>query len=393
MEGSPTIFEAEVTHLSNQGYGVVKGPDRVTWFVRGTWRGDVGQFLATDECDGAYRFAELITLLRPSPERLPAPCPHLGLSPTQCFGCPWMMVDYAAQLEEKQHRVTYALQRIGLRDVSVQPIWPSPDVYHYRRRAQFKTDGTVLGYAGRQGLCIAPITNCLVLTERMQQHLDALRSRLPDPAWTPGAGHIWNYLDIDEDSNPAALPLNRRRPFQQANAEQNEAMRRWLAEQLEEKPCSSLVLELFAGSGNFTEVLVSCGFSKILALEVGADAIESLKKREWPGVHAQRMDLYGRDAISEVTTVARDAISELTRAAQDASILVANPPRAGLGALWKLVKLMPHIRTVVLISCDPQSFAGDARRLVQQGFSARCIQPLDQMPHTPHVEVIARFER
>jgi 23S rRNA (uracil1939-C5)-methyltransferase len=73
--------------------------------------------------------------------------------------------------------------------------------------------------------------------------------------------------------------------------------------------------------------------------------------------------------------------------------MLANPPRAGLGPLWRLLPLLPELHTVLLISCDPQSFANDARRLMQQGFQAKVIQPLDQMPHTPHVEVIAHFQR
>lgn len=382
MVRDASIFEAEVTHLSNQGYGVVKGPQRITYFVRGTWRGDVGRFQSTDERDGDYQFAELITLLQPSPERQNPPCRHLGPGAAQCFGCPWMMVDYAAQLREKQHRVNYALQRVGLGSLAVENIWPSPDVYHYRRRAQFKTDGQTLGYAGRQGLCIAPIEDCLVLTPRMQEHLQSLRARLPEATWQPGPGHIWNYLDLDEDSNPRDFQINRRRPFQQANALQNEAMRKWVADQLLAQSKTEPVLELFAGAGNFTEVLVSLGCSRILALEVGAEAIESLQHKNFPGVEARRMDLYHKEALPEIA-----------RLATDTRIMLANPPRAGLGTLWKLVPRLPALQTVVLISCDPQSFANDARKLTEQGFHARSIQPLDQMPHTPHVEVLAFFER
>jgi 23S rRNA (uracil1939-C5)-methyltransferase len=382
VERKASIFEAEVTHLSNQGYGVVKGADRTTYFVRGTWRGDVGRFQITDEREGDYNFAELVALLRPSSERREAPCPHLGPGADQCFGCPWMMVDYAAQLQEKHHRVRYALERVGLDKAPVQRIWPSPDVYAYRRRAQFKTDGRILGYSGRQGLCIAPIDNCLVLTPRMQEHLHQLQKRLPETAWQPGPGFIWNFLDLDEDSDPLHLPLNRRRPFQQANARQNEAMRAWVREQLHPASRSETVLELFAGSGNFTEVLVQLGFYSIFAWEVGADAIDTLKQRNWPGVKAQRLDLYDRFAVSEVAQSSRDA-----------QIMIANPPRAGLGPLWKLVPLLPKLHTVILISCDPHSFANDSRRLHQKGFKAKTIQPLDQMPHTPHVEVIASFNR
>ncbi len=382
MERDASIFEAEVTHLSNQGYGVVKGPHRVTFFVRGTWRGDVGRFQATDVCEGDYRFAEVVPILRPSPERQAAPCPHLGPGAAQCFGCPWMMVDYAAQLKEKEHRVIYALKRVGCDDAPVQAIWPSPDVYHYRRRAQFKTDGKILGYSGRQGLCIAPVSQCLVLTPRMQDHLQKLRERLPESEWEPGHGYIWNYLDIDEDSDMNHVIVNRRRPFQQANAKQNEAMQTWVAEHMSAFNRSDSVLELFAGSGNFTEVLVKLGFSSILALEVGADAIASLQEKNWPGVKAQRMDLYDRGALPALIETCRDA-----------TVMIANPPRAGLGPLWKLAAHLTRLRKVIIISCDPQSFANDSRRLLQQGFQAKIIQPLDQMPHTPHVEVIASFER
>jgi 23S rRNA (uracil1939-C5)-methyltransferase len=382
VERDASIFEAEVTHLSNQGYGVVKGPHRITYFVRGTWRGDVGRFQSTDERDGDYQFAELLTLVRPSPERQNPPCRHLGPGASQCFGCPWMMVDYVAQLREKQHRVSYALARVGLDSLPMETIWPSPDLYHYRRRAQFKTDGQTLGYSGRQGLCIAPIEECLVLTPRMQGHLQDLRARLPDASWQPGPGYIWNYLDLDEDSDPQDFQINRRRPFQQANAKQNEAMRSWVAERLNSKSKSEPVLELFAGAGNFTEVLVSLGFSRILALEVGAEAIESLQQKNWQGVAAERMDLYNKQALPT-----------LAYRAADARIMLANPPRAGLGILWKLVPRLPALHTVVMISCDPQSFANDARKLIESGFKASIIQALDQMPHTPHVEVIALFER
>ncbi|HYX31667.1 MAG TPA: hypothetical protein VE954_01045 [Oligoflexus sp.] len=382
MDRTEFIFEAEVTHVSNQGYGVIKGPDRVTYFARGTWRGDYGRFQVADAWDGDYQFVEVLAILRPSIDRREAPCPHLGPGTDQCFGCPWMMVDDQAQLREKQHRVVYALERVGLQALPVATIWPSPTAFHYRRRAQFKTNGESLGYAGRQGLAIAPIVHCLVLTDAMQKQLQALRARLPETSWKPGPGHIWNYLDIDEDTDPQQLSINRRRPFQQANAEQNKAMRGWLAEQLASHHRADPILELFAGSGNFTEVLVEQGFSQITALEVGADAIEQLQKKAWPGVEAKRMDLYGKHAAYDVA-----------RAAQDARVLIANPPRAGLGTMWRTIPSLPSLQTVILISCDPHSFAGDARRLIQLGFTASRIQPLDQMPHTPHVEVLARFDR
>lgn len=380
--GALLQFEASVTHISNQGFGVVKGPDHATYFVRHTWRGDRGLFQTTDESDGAYRFAELLALKEASAERQTPPCAHLGTGADECQGCPWMMVNYPAQLAEKQHRVAYALERVGLRAQAIAPIWPSPREYQYRRRAQFKTDGQTLGYAGRQGLSIAPISHCPVLSPQLALQLEELRAQLPRVDWQPGKNHIWNYIDLDEDCVSNNVTLNRRRPFQQANADQNEAMQQWLRVHLQRHERTEAVLELFCGSGNFTAVACESGFSHITALEVGADAVTLLQQKNWPGVNAQRMDLYAPQAVRTVA-----ALGPETR------ILIVNPPRDGIKHHWRLAALLPRLRTIYMISCDASSFAGDARRLVQQGFRLREVQPLDQMPHTAHLEILACFER
>jgi 23S rRNA (uracil1939-C5)-methyltransferase len=377
-----STFEADVTHLSQQGYGVVRAPDRTTFFVRGAWRGDRGLFQPTQLREGDYHFAELIELRAGSPDRQAVPCPHLGVGEQQCFGCPWMMIDYDAQLREKQHRVQYALARVGLVDAPVATIWPSPQLLQYRRRAQFKVDGQRLGYAGRQGLTIAAIEQCPILTPPLQGMLSKLRARLPEPLWRPDSAHIWNYIDIDEDCDPDRVILNRRRPFQQANAVQNEAMRAWLRTQLEDHARSSPILELFAGSGNFTEVLVDAGFERIITCEVGADAVTAAQEKQWTAVDAQRVDLYGRHAVKHVAT-----------AALDARILIANPPRDGLRAHWRLAQCLPALQSIFIVSCDPVTLAHDVRKLSQTGFRLRTVQPLDQMPHTPHVETLVFMER
>jgi tRNA/tmRNA/rRNA uracil-C5-methylase (TrmA/RlmC/RlmD family) len=48
---------------------------------------------------------------------------------------------------------------------------------------------------------------------------------------------------------------------------------------------------------------------------------------------------------------------------------------------------------VVLVSCDPAAFARDARLLVDRGFAAGPVQPVDLFPHTHHIETIGTFLR
>jgi 23S rRNA (uracil1939-C5)-methyltransferase len=51
------------------------------------------------------------------------------------------------------------------------------------------------------------------------------------------------------------------------------------------------------------------------------------------------------------------------------------------------------MRTVVAVSCNPATFARDARALVDGGYRLEWIQPVDQFPWTGHLELVAAFRR
>jgi 23S rRNA (uracil1939-C5)-methyltransferase len=48
---------------------------------------------------------------------------------------------------------------------------------------------------------------------------------------------------------------------------------------------------------------------------------------------------------------------------------------------------------VVAVSCNPATFARDARALVDGGYRLDWVRPVDQFLWSPHVELVARFER
>lgn len=383
MSLEPRTFESEVSHLSNQGYGLVTSPEGQRFFVRGVWPRDRVRVITTEETEEHYAFAELLEVLSPSPERVPSPCPHAGLKDHDCGGCPWMIVAYPAQLDQKQHRISYALQRAGFAEPPLSPIWPAPQPLGYRSRAQFKTDGKQLGYAGKQGLAIAPIADCVILSPRMAEHLKALQARLPHAEWEPRGEHIWSFLDVDEDSEPADVLPNRRRAFQQAHRAQNERMQAWVHARLSRLTAKQKLLELFSGSGNFTIAAVEAGFTEIVALEVAPTAVAALEAKGWPQVQALRVDLYHPRFAQR-----------LAQWGTGATTLLVNPPRAGLQKLAKAIsQRLSDLQTILYISCDPGSLAQDLRVLRQVGFDLEEVQALDQMPHTPHIETMVRLER
>ncbi|WP_434700191.1 hypothetical protein [Trueperella pyogenes] len=68
---------------------------------------------------------------------------------------------------------------------------------------------------------------------------------------------------------------------------------------------------------------------------------------------------------------------------QRADVVVADPPRAGLGK-----KLAAQLARIVLVSCDPAAMARDVAELVKRGRRVESWRAFDIFPHTHHVEVV-----
>ena len=72
--------------------------------------------------------------------------------------------------------------------------------------------------------------------------------------------------------------------------------------------------------------------------------------------------------------------------------VVFDPPRAGAEEQAKTLAVS-NIPTVVAVSCSAQTFARDARILIDGGYSIESVTPVDQFRHSPHVEIVGVFRR
>lgn len=142
---------------------------------------------------------------------------------------------------------------------------------------------------------------------------------------------------------------------------------------------SSLGIDLFCGRGTFTLPL-----SKQCKME-GADSDhkalqgldEAAEKNNRPITVAPR-NLYQQPLLSQ----------ELSKYA----FAVMNPPRAGAQAQVQQLA-SSAIPKVCYVSCNPETFARDARLLEQGGYILKNVTPVDQFYWTPHLEVVGFFER
>ncbi len=74
---------------------------------------------------------------------------------------------------------------------------------------------------------------------------------------------------------------------------------------------------------------------------------------------------------------------------QDVDCVVFDPPRQGAQAQSQQLAAS-KIARVVAVSCNPATFARDARILLDGGFKLDSVTPVDQFRHTPHEEAWSR---
>jgi 23S rRNA (uracil1939-C5)-methyltransferase len=132
------------------------------------------------------------------------------------------------------------------------------------------------------------------------------------------------------------------------------------------------IADLFAGLGTF-----ALGARAAYAAEASRDAAAALK-RAAPGIAVEHRDLYRRPLD----------VAEL--APFDGVVL--DPPRAGAAEQVRALGGSAVAR-IAYVSCNPGTFARDARMLVDGGYSLSWVRPIGQFRWATHVELAACFSR
>jgi 23S rRNA (uracil1939-C5)-methyltransferase len=144
---------------------------------------------------------------------------------------------------------------------------------------------------------------------------------------------------------------------------------------------ASRIADLFCGVGTFTFRLAE--IAPVYAADSSADAIQALNAATasapgLKGVTAEARDLARRPVLA----------IELKKT----DLVVFDPPRAG--AAEQTVELAASkVSRVIGVSCNPGTFARDARTLVDTGFTLDRVLPVDQFLWSPHIELVGVFSR
>jgi 23S rRNA (uracil1939-C5)-methyltransferase len=368
----------------------------------------------------------LVEVLAPSPERVTPPCPHFFA----CGGCAlqhWAHEPYLAWKVERL-AATLARQRI---ETEILPAFAARPATR-RRIALHARKGTAqaarLGYKARRSWDLVDIAVCPISHPRLQAAIPALK-RLAAPLFEhpksaptlhvtlTGAGLDVEISGVERRSGglsgdaraqlaeraagadfarvtldgeaaylarqptvrlgraTVALPAG---AFLQATAEAEASMAAFVAEAA---AGASRIADLYCGVGTFTFRLAE--IAPVHAADFSPEAVRALTAAlatapGLKGVAAEPRDLVRRPVLAD----------ELKRT----DVAVFDPPRAG--AAEQAAELArSDVARVIGVSCNPATFARDARTLLDAGFRLVRVLPVDQFLWSPHIELVGVFAR
>lgn len=418
-------LEVTVNSLGGQGDGIARTEDGRIVYVPFTLPGERVRVTLTAKRGDGYA-ARLDEVLEPSDDRVEPFCEHFGI----CGGCSLQHMTDEAALAFKRARVEDTLRRRGFEDVWVDPCVATPR--DGRRRVTLSVEGrgkkVLLGFQKRFGHDIVDIESCPVLRPELNAMIPYVRQVMPyvlEPnirakvqatlcetgvdviiqantklgyeerqtlAEFAEAADLSRLSWQNDDELPE--PMAQRRisqvkcgkaminlpagAFLQASHEGETILCEHVQDALSN--CKRIA-DLYAGLGTFAFALSDTAL--VHAVEVLDDATRALQTA------AGRANLGGR-----VTAEARDLDSNpLTPKDLDGfDGVVFDPPRAGAQSQAEQLA-ESYVETVVAVSCNPATFARDARILIEGDYEMGTILPVDQFPYTGHVELVAVFRR
>jgi 23S rRNA (uracil1939-C5)-methyltransferase len=412
------IVDVDIDALGTGGDGLAKGPDGARLIVPGVLPGE----RARVELGNSGR-ATSIEILTPSPARIVAPCRHFGA----CGGCSIQHLADAAYVEWKTGLARAALAREGLTPeiAPLRRVAPKS-----RRRADLAAvkaaSGVALGFHIENSANVIDLASCEVLSPALFGALPALRGALADilrPAQRVDVHLTATETGLDvlfTGAAPDAKARARLAEYARAAdiprvAWRTDAKRSAEIVALRRVPTLSLAnVSVEPPPGAFLQA--SAAAEAILIEEIVAALGKAKRAADlYAGLGTFTFPLPARVHAFEGNDAARAALDAAARKAKRAGKIVAetrdldrrpltppeleafdalvfDPPREGAEHQARNLA-RGRVPIVVGVSCNPVSFARDAKLLTEGGYTLARVVPIDQFPWTGHLELVGVFAK
>ncbi|MFC3901237.1 23S rRNA (uracil(1939)-C(5))-methyltransferase RlmD [Aliicoccus persicus] len=425
---------------------------RVKLTIPNTLPGDVVKVSVPNARGRRRAFARYDEIIESSKDRIEPACIHFEY----CGGCSVQHLSYENQLAHKFEEVKTHLSNNGFDPSVVKPVIGMSEPFHYRNKMEFTfgKDGTLGMHEQGNFRKVVDISDCLIasndtmvirnVVSKWQHthdlsgydkmaHEGLLRHLMIRHSQVTGEYMVAIFatespeqyteiinelllelinLDIDIES---ILWMKNEDVADRAQSEETTVLhgrdyihdeiygyryRLWydtffqpnpaqashmieIALELSEVNEDMRVMDLFCGVGTFS--LPFAERAKALAgVEIVESSIESAKRNAEDN---------GIDNTYFLTSDARKGMDYVKEEWGMPDLLLLDPPRSGAGG--KVMRRIGRIGTekIVYVSCNPETFAEDIVWLKDFGYELKTVQPVDQFPHTPHVELVSLLEK
>lgn len=420
----PGELELDIHALGGQGDAIGRLPGGEILLVDGAVPGDRVRVRLLGKRRGVQR-GQVVAVVTPSPDRVTPACPVAG----RCGGCDWQHVGLALQRSEKMKLAQHALGR-------PQPGQPPPPTlqvddhgapFGWRRRVRVHVREVAgrlqVGMMARASDQIVATTACPIL----EPALEAFLLRLPralqpymdqgEVYATAGVEGIvaavhgrprqarqeavdaealaaelaieglslqmgtdasrWGLTEVTLPETAGGMPVTvDASGFCQASAAGNAAIRAAVVAAVAAIGPIVRADEFFAGSGNFSTLLVG--------------RVQELRTVEWDhaAVARARKTLAPAADLGTKCTILFGDVADL--AGPGADLWLLDPGRPGARDLVEHAgRCRP--RHVIYVSCALDTLARDLRVLTAAGYVQQSATLVDTFPHTPHAEMIVRL--
>jgi len=400
--------------------------DGTTWMVAGALPGEQVRAEATKRRAGIVEARTLEVLSNPHPARLQDPCPQTGV----CGGCDWPHVDPDAGADLKVAAAAEAARAFPdlAARIASAPIHRSEGGYRLRARLHWDAGQQRLGFYEHRSRMVASVEPCRILSPRLMRALPQFTMALSkhcsenvdlewlegteandtvatlraakggpktfDPDWIPepndmdsivsgfhalsNTGRLypgWGATEVRIDLPiPLKVPIG---SFFQGNRHLIDPLFRRVAELVGGEPVP--VYDLHAGVGYLAAAARFAAERDLTLVEPFRDA-----------ALAAGRNLPGARIIAGATA---EAFVDDAGILPPEVLVITDPPRTGLSKDLRrqLAGWQPH--RILMLGCDPATWARDAGFLGEHGYQPRVVEIFDLFPSTHHVEILALMER
>jgi tRNA/tmRNA/rRNA uracil-C5-methylase (TrmA/RlmC/RlmD family) len=380
LDWTDRVLELQVDAVAHGGHCVARHDGRVV-FVRHALPGERVRAVVDEDAGGGFCRADAVAVLAASPDRVAAPCTWARAG--GCGGCDLQHVAPPAQRGWKAQVLAEQLTRLAgvHRDVEVEELPGGPLGWRTRVRLAVDDEGRA-GLRAHRSHDVLAVADCPLAPPGALAPVLGKRFAPGEVEVVVDAGGAVHAGDDEPVTVRAAGREWRLSPgvFWQVHPALPDVLAQVVGEWAV-APRGGTAWDLYGGVGLFAAVL---------AEQVGPDGSVTVVESARAAVDD------GRAALADLPQVGwRVGRVEkvLVGLPGPPDVVVADPPRKGLGRAVVDALAANGPERVVYVACDPAALARDVAFFAERGYTLAELRAFDAFPMTHHMECVALLTR